>query len=118
MTQNEILLQYLREHEEGITAREALLELGIGRLASRICDLKREPFNALISSTPEKVKTRNGSATTVSRYKLIKKYSCRDCKYARRDENMKAMKVIYCDWWKGNFDECDVCAIYEKGDNL
>lgn len=116
MTQNEILLQYLREHEEGITAREALLELGIGRLASRICDLKREPFNALISSTPEKVKTRNGSSTTVSRYKLIMIGSCRDCKYARRDENMN--EFIFCDWWKGNFDECDVCAIYEKGDNV
>lgn len=116
MTQNEALLDYLEKHEEGITALEALQFIGIGRLASRICDLKREPFNALISSTPEKVKTRNGSLTTVSRYKLIKRDSCRDCKYARRDENMN--EFIFCDWWKGNFDKCDVCAIYEKGDNV
>lgn len=69
MTQNEILLKYLEEHEEGITAREALLELGIGRLASRICDLRREKVP--ISSTSEKVTTRYGS-TYVSRYRLIR----------------------------------------------
>lgn len=116
MTQNEALLDYLEKHEEGITALEALQLLGIGRLASRICDLKREPFNALISSTPEKVKTRSGAVTTVSRYKLIKRDSCLTCKHSRCDENLNG--IVYCSHWASCFSEKEVCAMYEKGDNV
>ena len=113
MTQNEILLNYLQEHEEGITAREALLELGIGRLASRICDLKREKYP--ISSTSEKVTTRYGS-TYVARYRLIKSDSktCANCVHSSYDENTNG--IIYCNHWASCFENNEICAMYEKGD--
>lgn len=41
MTQTERLLSYFEEHQT-ITAVEALTELGIMRLASRVNDLKRQ----------------------------------------------------------------------------
>lgn len=112
MTQNEILLKYLQEHEEGITAREALLNLGIGRLASRICDLRREKYP--ISSTSEKVTTRYGS-TYVSRYRL-KIETCDNCKYSSRVKDDKGR--FFCDYMKAKFYDTMKCMCYEKGDNV
>ena len=43
-TQNDRLLEYLKTHD-GITQLEALNELGIFRLASRVNDLKKKGFD-------------------------------------------------------------------------
>ena len=43
-TQNDRLLEYLKTHD-GITQVEALNELGIFRLASRVNDLKKKGFD-------------------------------------------------------------------------
>ena len=63
-TQNERVLDYIRE-VGSITQLEALKELGVMRLASRISDLKRQGYN--IISKPEAVMTRYGK-TYIKRY--------------------------------------------------
>ena len=65
-TQNERVLEYIRE-TGSITQLEALKELGVMRLASRISDLKRQGYN--IISKPEAVMTRYGK-TYIKRYSL------------------------------------------------
>ena len=66
MTQCELILAYMKA-TGGITARQALNELGCMRLASRIHDLRSQGYK--IKSENIKVRTRNGK-TTVSRYSL------------------------------------------------
>ena len=66
MTQCEQILAYMKA-TGGITARQALNELGCMRLASRIHDLRSQGYK--IKSENIKVRTRNGK-TTVSRYSL------------------------------------------------
>ena len=44
MTQNERVLEYMRENN-GITQLEALRDLGVMRLASRVSDLRKQGYN-------------------------------------------------------------------------
>lgn len=67
-TQEERLLAYLSKHNKGITQFEALTELGIMRLASRISSLKRQGYS--IETKFETVNTRYGKAS-VARYSLL-----------------------------------------------
>jgi hypothetical protein len=64
-TQSQRVLEYIRE-TGSITQLEALKELGVMRLASRISDLKREGYN--IISKPEAVVNRYGEKTYIKRY--------------------------------------------------
>lgn len=67
-TQCERLLSYLQEYES-ITQLEALRELGIMRLASRMSELKKDgvPFKREMVS----VKNRYGEAVYFAKYTLI-----------------------------------------------
>ena len=67
MKQEERLLAYLEEHKT-ITAMEALNQLGIFRLASRIFNLKRQGY--AISSKLVPVMNRYGESCHISEYKL------------------------------------------------
>lgn len=69
MTQNEKVLDYLKTHK-GITTLDAFRDLGVARLASRICDLKRAGH--VIYSDPIEVQNRDGEMVRVSFYRLIK----------------------------------------------
>ena len=64
-TQNKRILDYINEFGS-ITQLEALKELGVMRLASRISDLKRQGHN--IISTTESVKNRYGEKCYIKRY--------------------------------------------------
>ena len=66
-SQNERILDYIREYG-GITQLEALKELGVMRLASRISDLRRRGYP--ITSQVERVKNRYGEPCRVKRYSL------------------------------------------------
>lgn len=66
-TQNERILDYIREYG-GITQLEALKELGVMRLASRISDLRRRGYP--IRSEVEQVTNRYGETCRVKRYSL------------------------------------------------
>ena len=66
-TQNERILSYIEENGS-ITQLEALTELGVMRLASRISDLKRQGYN-IISKT-ETVKNRFDEKCSVKRYSI------------------------------------------------
>lgn len=67
MTQCEMIIEYM-ERFGSITNREAMFELGIGRLASRICELRKEGYH--ITSEKEKGKDRFGKINYYARYKL------------------------------------------------
>ena len=69
-TQKEELLEYLKSHD-GITQLEALRELGIMRLASRVSDLKRKDGEKIASEWVT-VKARNGRKASIKRYYLLK----------------------------------------------
>lgn len=79
-TQNERIITYLRE-EGSITQLEALRELGVMRLASRISDLRRQGYS--IISKVDSVKNRFGETCHIKRYSL-EEYKgvveCNDCK--------------------------------------
>jgi hypothetical protein len=64
-TQAQRILQRMREHPEGITAMEALDEIGCFRLAARIYDLRAEGHQIIeeTQSTP--------TGKHVARYRLI-----------------------------------------------
>ena len=64
-TQSQRILDYMYEHG-GITQFEALQELGVMRLASRISELKRDGH--VIASKMVKVKNRYGETCRVKRY--------------------------------------------------
>lgn len=66
MTQTECVYEYMKT-EGGITQLEALRDLGVMRLASRIADLRKKGIK--IESVREAVKTRYGT-TYIKRYKL------------------------------------------------
>lgn len=66
-SQKERLIDYLLE-EKSISQLEALRELGIMRLASRITDLKRDGWS--IRSETETVKNRYGEPCRIKRYHL------------------------------------------------
>jgi hypothetical protein len=66
MTQKERVLWYLRRHDE-ITPAEADDELGIGRLAARVYDLRKEGYP--IETEEKEVDTRFGTST-IAHYSL------------------------------------------------
>ena len=66
-TQNERILRYIREYGS-ITSLEALRDLGVARLASRICDLKRLGYE--FKDEFEPCKNRWGENCPVKRYYL------------------------------------------------
>lgn len=66
-TQNQRILDYITEFGS-ITQLEALQDLGVMRLASRISDLRRLGYP--IESTIEPVKNRYGEKCHVKRYAL------------------------------------------------
>lgn len=65
MTQNEMVINYINTHGS-ITDAQARKYLGIGRLASRICDLKTEGYQ--IKRKMIKVRKRGGTIAHVARY--------------------------------------------------
>lgn len=66
-TQAERVLGYIEEHGS-ITQLEALTELGVMRLASRISDLKKQGY--IINSKHEAVKNRHDETCYIKRYSL------------------------------------------------
>lgn len=66
--QKSVLLNYLRSNRGGISALQAMNDLGIGRLSARVKDLRDEGY--IISC--EKVSSRNryGKAITYGVYRL------------------------------------------------
>ena len=66
-TQNQRIINYLDSHGS-ITQLEALSELGIMRLASRISDLRRKGYH--IDSKMDIVTNRYGEKCRVKRYSL------------------------------------------------
>lgn len=66
-TQCDRVLQYMKDFGS-ITQRDAMNDLGVMRLASRISDLKDRGYS--ISSTMEIVENRYGEKTKISRYRL------------------------------------------------
>ena len=65
MTQSEAILRLLRLHPEGITALDALHEVGSFRLAARVHDLIAEGY--VISSTMEAIP----GGKHIARYRLV-----------------------------------------------
>lgn len=68
-TQNDRIIQYIKEFGS-ITQLDALRDLGVMRLASRISDLKRLGYP--IISTNETVKNRYEEKVRIKRYSLAK----------------------------------------------
>lgn len=66
-TQNQRILQYMEDFGS-ITQIEALKDLGVMRLASRVSDLRRQGYP--IISRVERVKNRYGETCRVSRYSM------------------------------------------------
>lgn len=66
-TQNERILEYIEEFGS-ITQLEALRDLGVMRLASRVSDLRSKGYN--IVSKTEAVKNRYGESCHIKRYSL------------------------------------------------
>lgn len=67
MTQTERVQQYMRDFGS-ITQLDAIRDLGVMRLASRINDMKRQGVR--IVKTMESAKNRYGETTSYARYKL------------------------------------------------
>lgn len=65
--QNERVLEYIREYG-GITQFEATTRLGVSRLASRICDLRKRGH--AITGKTVRVKNRYGESCNIKRYSL------------------------------------------------
>ena len=70
-TQNERLLGYLKKYGN-ITQLEAMTELGIFRLASRINDLKNKGHNIIGQMVD--VENRFGEKVKIKRYFLVENY--------------------------------------------
>lgn len=66
-TQNNRILEYIAQFGS-ITQLDALRDLGVMRLASRVSDLRKKGYN--IVSTSEEVKNRYGEACRIKRYSL------------------------------------------------
>ena len=66
-TQNERILSYIEEHGS-ITQLEAINDLGVMRLASRISDLKRKGYNIISENVT--VKNRFDEKCRVKRYSI------------------------------------------------
>lgn len=66
-TQNQRILDYIEE-TGGITQLEALTELGVMRLASRVSDLRRKGYKITSEMIP--VKNRYGETCHIKRYMM------------------------------------------------
>lgn len=66
-TQTEMILRYIDEYGS-ITSLDAMRELGVMRLASRISELRKSGYP--IESKVEKVKNRYGETCWVKRYQM------------------------------------------------
>lgn len=69
-TQNQRIMNYMREFGS-ITQLQALSDLGVMRLASRISDLRRSGYQ--IKSRTEVVKNRYGEACHIKAYSIAEK---------------------------------------------
>lgn len=67
MTQCERVVKYMEDFGS-ITSMEAVVDLGIMRLASRICDLSKQGYQ--IERVMETGKNRYGESTNYARYSL------------------------------------------------
>lgn len=67
MSQNQLIIQYLKEHKS-ITSYESFTELFVTRLASRIFDLKRLGYE--FDEENITMKNRYGTSTTFKKYIL------------------------------------------------
>lgn len=86
-TQNQRILDYIKEFGS-ITQLEALQDLGVMRLASRISDLRRLGYN--ITSKIEPVKNRYGEKCHIKRYSFStqdKNPVCVSCGQNPREES-------------------------------
>lgn len=81
-TQNQLILDYIAEFG-GITQLEALRDLGVMRLASRISDLKKQGYE--ITSTVETVKNRFGGTCHIKRYQIKKGENYGRCEMDQND---------------------------------
>ena len=72
-TQSQRILSYMDEFG-GITQLEALRDLGVMRLASRISDLRKQGHE--IESSRDKVKNRFGETCYIKRYRLAEAEGC------------------------------------------
>ena len=70
MTQCERVINYINEFGS-ITTREAFIDLGVARLASRICDLTKQGYE--FEREYESCKNRYGESTSYVRYSLKEK---------------------------------------------
>ena len=68
MNQCKKILQYMREHPDGITTWEAIREFGCTRLPARIADLRRD--GCMISKEIQTSKNRYGDTVCFARYRL------------------------------------------------
>ena len=68
-TQNERVVQYIEDYGS-ITQLDAIRDLGVMRLASRVSDLRKQ--GVPIVSSFEKVKNRYGEETQIKRYSFDK----------------------------------------------
>lgn len=66
-TQNQLILDYIAEFGS-ITPLEAIQDLGIMRLASRISDLKRKGYNIISENVT--IKNRYGEKCSIKRYSI------------------------------------------------
>ena len=66
-TQNQRVLDYMHKHGS-ITQIEALRDIGVMRLASRVSDLRRLGYD--IASRTENVKNRYGEKCRIKRYRF------------------------------------------------
>lgn len=67
-TQRQMVMWHLA-NKKSITSWEAIQNYGITRLAHHILTLRREGHEIL--TTPESVKTRFGSQTTIAKYEYV-----------------------------------------------
>ena len=67
MSQETEIIEYIRKHGS-ITTRQAMLDLGVFRLASRICDIRRHGVK--VESEMIDVPARDGKTAKVARYTI------------------------------------------------
>ena len=68
MGQKEKILEILQSGR-GLTQRDAMLDYGIGRLASRICDLRKAGYP--IVSVQTKGRNRDGKTVYYDTYRMV-----------------------------------------------
>lgn len=76
MNQCQRILQYMRDHPDGITTWEAIREFGCTRLPARIADLRRDGF--MISKEIQTSKNRYGDNVSFARYRLEEDHAEQD----------------------------------------